>query len=261
MLRPLLLPFLVLAAPACLYSGEGTRGLPCNTDLECGGDQLCVEHVCGGPAAAGTTGDAGSGSGDSSSGGDPSAPGGDDQDVRTMCEASETQCVGDNTLRECGSDGKLRTMDCEGICGYASRSRGCHTLPDGRDGCYCLNAWESCSEADEGQVQCDGNNIRECHEGLWLASDCDSICIDAGYAGGSDHCGAGNSGSPTCFCLSTASECIDGAVYCSGDASMRYCSGGSWYTDDCQTSCQNAGYEFSPGCMYFPGDTEACGCQ
>ncbi len=262
MLRTLLLPAFALVVPACLYDGDGTRGLPCNTDLECGGDQLCVDHVCGGPAAAGTTGEGGS-DGDASSSGNDAAtlPGGDDEDVRTMCEPSETQCVGDNTLRECGADGKLSTTDCEGVCGYGSRARGCHTLPSGTDGCYCLNAWEQCTEAQEGQAQCDGNNIRECNAGLWIAADCDSICVDAGYAGGSDHCATGDSGGPTCFCITNASDCLDGAVYCNDADSQRYCSGGSWYVDECQSSCENSGYDLSPGCMYFPGDTEACGCQ
>lgn len=46
----------MLFASGRLYTGDGTLGLPCNTDTECGGTQLCIEYVCGGNILACTEG-------------------------------------------------------------------------------------------------------------------------------------------------------------------------------------------------------------
>lgn len=249
---------LASALVGCLYSGEGTLGLPCNTDLECGGTQACVEHVCGGPQAmgpqegsTGATTDA-----ESSSGGEvDTISGGDDEQIRTMCEPSETECLDDETLRKC-EDGKLSTRDCRGFCGEAQPTNGCSELDDGENLCLCLNSWATCTAAQEGTSSCDGNNGRACTDGYWIAEDCDTVCVEGGYPGGSDHCEMQGS-TPTCICNET---CVEGAMRCVDSFRMAQCSGGSWTTYDCDQICKDNDYRYSPGCTYFAGDTEACGC-
>lgn len=242
----------------CLYSGDGTQGLPCNTDTECGGTQVCIEHICGGPAAAETGVTTGIGSADAtdhgSDGSSGDAPVGDeDSDVRTECEPSETQCLEGEVLRVCTEDGKLSTRDCEGWCGRGTAYNGCHETPAGEELCWCLNQPAECT--DEGSVHCEGTNIIECSDGLEIAHDCDSVCIDAGYSG-ADSC-ALSDGQPTCFCLDGG--CTDGARRCVDDDTAQECAGGSWQTYDCADANCPAG-TYSRGCTYIPGDTESCGC-
>lgn len=242
-----------LATSGCLYTGEGTLGLPCNTDSECGGTQLCIEYVCGGPVIA--TGSTGIATGDSSGTvGDEAQSSGDDDEVRTECLPSETECVGDGVLREC-ADGKLETFGCEAHCGRASDHNGCNTNPAGTDECYCLNPKAACN--DEGALRCDGNNIVECSNGFEEPYDCDTVCLDAGYAG-ADSCGTGDSGEPTCFCSSSA--CTHGASRCVDDHRAQDCIDGVWQSIyDCDEGLCPEG-TYSRGCTYFAGDTTACGC-
>lgn len=245
---------LSLTTFGCLYTGDETLGLPCNTDTECGGTQLCIERVCGGPTMLGTDGTGISSEGssdDTSPWGDEQS--GDDDEVRTECLASETECLDGNVLRLC-NEGKLETRACDGWCGQASDHNGCGTNPAGVDECQCLNPKATCD--DEGAARCDGNNVVVCTDGFEEPYDCDTICLDAGY-GGVDSCGSNDVGDPTCYCSDT---CIDGAVRCVDDGTAQECWNGTWQSPyDCVDGmCPEGSY--SHGCTYFAGDTAACGC-
>jgi hypothetical protein len=247
---------LALAASGCLYTGDGTAGLPCNTDSECGGTQRCIERVCGGPTiATDGTSSASDASSEGSSDGEPADDDGDDDDdVRTECLASETQCLDGDLLRLC-TDGKLETRACDGWCGQASEHNGCGTNPAGVDECYCLNPKSECS--DEGAMRCDGNNIVQCSGGYEWPFDCDTICLDGGFVG-VDSCGIGDSGEPTCFC--SASACTHGAMRCLDNGTAQDCVDGAWQAayECASASCPEGTY--SRGCTYFAGDTAGCGC-
>ena len=78
------LGFLLAALGGCLFSGEGTQGLPCNTDTECGGTQKCIEHVCGGPSALATDASIGASSDESGSSDEAPMETNDDDEVRTL---------------------------------------------------------------------------------------------------------------------------------------------------------------------------------
>lgn len=255
-MKPMIsIPF-VLAMTGCLYSGEGTLGLPCNTDTECGGTQLCIEHVCGGPAEAGSD-SSGIGASSDGSGEDTVASNaeqsGDDDEVRTECLASETECVDSSALREC-VDGKLETFACEAHCYEGTEHNGCHTNPGGVDECWCLNPATPCET--EGAVKCDGPNILECNGGFNQPFDCDTICLDAGY-GGVDYCGSNDNGEPTCFCFD--SGCTEGASRCIDEDTAQDCWNGEWQTSyNCDTVCPEGTY--ARGCTYFAGETTGCGC-
>jgi len=249
--------FLVAAIGGCLFSGDGTQGLPCNTDTECGGTQTCIEQVCGGPTAVATDVSITVGSSEESgSSGDEAPMTTNDDDVRTQCEASETECLDDSTLRQCTDDGKLSTMDCNGWCGQGAAHNGCQQAPDGSDTCFCLNPPQPCTE--EGDYECDGDNYTRCVDGLAMPYDCDDICVGDGFPAGAESCGLNAQGYVTCFCFE-GSTCEDGATRCVDDSSAASCYGGSWETSDCsEIECPAGSY--SRGCTYFPGDTEGCGC-
>jgi hypothetical protein len=243
----------VLFASGCLYTGDRTLGLPCNTDTECGGTQLCVEHVCGGPAEPATTSTSDA-SGDGSSGAADSSASADDDDVRTQCEPSETQCLDDDVLRLCAEDGKLYTAACTGWCGQGTAHNGCQTTPGGQETCFCLNPKAECDT--EGVYECDGGNILSCTGGFWEPLDCDSVCVDAGYLG-ADSCGPSDNGSATCFCNSVG--CTEGARRCVDGDTAQDCVGGVWEAYDCdEVTCPEGTY--SRGCTYIDGETESCGC-
>lgn len=251
-----LLAVLVPFGGGCLYSGNGTLGLPCNTDTECGGTQQCIEHVCGGPqvAATGVLPGTSDGSGTDEGSSDASPSGGDDDDVRTQCEPSETECLGDDVLRQCTAEGKLSTAECTGWCGQESDHNGCQTTPNGEDTCFCLADKDACDA--EGTAQCDGDNILVCNDGFWQPYDCDTICLEGGYDG-VDSCGAGDGGDPTCYCYDTG--CEHGAARCINGHTSQECVNGVWQNFDCyDLECPPGTY--SRGCTYFDGDTEGCGC-
>jgi hypothetical protein len=247
------LGFLAAVLGGCLFSGEGTQGLPCNTDTECGGTQQCIEHVCGGPQVLPSAESIGSSDESGSTGDD--APMTNDDDVRTQCEASETQCLDEDTLRKCMEDGKLATRDCNAWCGQGTAHNGCQTDPAGIDICFCLNPVEECTR-ETGAYLCDGGLLLDCVDGFTVPMDCDAVCVDAGYPGGAESCGPGETGAGTCFCTDT---CTEGATRCIDGDTAAECGGGSWTTYDCdERECPPGSY--SRGCTYFAGDTEACGC-
>src|SRR5690606_5675957 len=95
---------LTVALAACLFDGEGTKGLPCNVDADCGA-QRCVEGTCGGADAA-TTG-TGEESGEESTG-EPV----DEQQLPEPCEDGHMACLGSNAMEIC-EDGKLHQFQCE----------------------------------------------------------------------------------------------------------------------------------------------------
>ena len=247
---------LALTLGGCLFGGDGTQGLPCNTDTECGGTQKCIEFVCGGPEEVATGVALTSGSSEASSGADEAPMTTDDDDVRTQCEPSETECLDGDTLREC-TDGKLSTRDCNGWCGQGAAHNGCQTAPDGDDECFCLNPTEPCTT--EGEYQCDGDNYTHCVEGFADPVDCDTQCISDGYAAGVDYCGLNEIGDVTCWCFGEGSSCEDGASRCLDSETSQECWGGQWQNYDCAAIECPAG-TYSRGCTYFAGDTEGCGC-
>jgi len=119
----------LLGLPGCLYDGEGTRGLPCNVDADCGAQQ-CVERICGGPDA---------GSGDESAGesgsetGEPPTP----QSFDEPCTPGDRRCLGNNTLEFCDDNAKLSTFRCEAACGMGVATLGCGPGNEGLDVCFC----------------------------------------------------------------------------------------------------------------------------
>ena len=123
---------LAMALSACVYDGEGTKGLPCNVDSECSALQ-CVEKVCGGPQD-GATDESG---GDESDAGRPPT----EQIFDDPCTPGQRECIGPNSIRFCDDNAKLRTYQCEHECGEGNPvDGGCRTDPDdGLDYCFCEN--------------------------------------------------------------------------------------------------------------------------
>lgn len=240
-------------AAGCLYTGDGTSGLPCNTDVECGGTQRCVARICGGAQGTDSVASTAAPGEDSSSSVDPDPTSADE--VRTACEASETECVQDDVLRLCTDDGKLATRGCSGWCGEASPHNGCQRTPAGDATCFCLNARAPCDEP--GALQCDGDNILQCEGEFWQPYDCDTVCIEGGFAGGAESCGVADDGALTCFCIEYG--CEAGAARCTSADRMEVCVDGAWQRYACDELECPAG-TYSRGCTYFPGDTESCGC-
>lgn len=243
--------FTAMFTTGCLYTGDQTMGLPCNTDLECGGAQVCIEHVCGGPQ--GSSGSEGS-SGDSSSDG-TTLPASDDDSVKESCTPDDSMCLDNDVLRLCDEDGKLSTIGCAGRCGEASRSLGCFAqAPDGPT-CYCEDARDTCST--EGELEClDGHDLSQCTDGWKQPLDCDRVCADAGYSG-ADNCGAGE-GNDVCFCNTT---CVESSIRCVDDHTAAQCFSGAWETYDCNDLCVQNGYSFSVGCIFFyDGSGDSCSC-
>lgn len=124
---------LTVALAACLFDGEGTKGLPCNVDADCGA-QRCVEGTCGGADAA-TTG-TGEESGEESTG-EPV----DEQQLPEPCEDGHMACLGSNAMEIC-EDGKLHQFQCEWWCGMGNAVEGgCQADPrDGHEECWCASS-------------------------------------------------------------------------------------------------------------------------
>ena len=134
----------LLAVPACLYDGSGTRGLPCNIDNDCGA-QMCIEKVCGGPDARDD--DAFDDEGEESDDGEDEDDDDDENDDASEvteqefdppCTPGVQTCIGDNAIEWCGDDEKLRRARCEAACGPEVEPLGCWTQ-DGNDYCFCDN--------------------------------------------------------------------------------------------------------------------------
>lgn len=134
-----------LASAGCLYTGEGTEGLPCNTRSDCGA-QSCIDGFCGGaPLDTDTDTDAAADTeyeepGDESSSSGQAPP--TEQMLPTACTPGLQECVGSNAISICTDDGKLRSFGCEAVCGPDDTVLGgCQPNPlDGIDYCYCASS-------------------------------------------------------------------------------------------------------------------------
>lgn len=162
--RIIQLAFLISAC-GCLYTGEGTEGLPCNTRDDCDA-QACIDGACGGLALdtdAATDGDTDtdgefSGEDDESTAAEVPPP--TEQMLPTACAAGFQECIGSNAISVCTDDGKLRSFACEAACGPEdSVLGGCQTSPlDGNDYCYCASTGGppsgTCRGACSGDFDC-----------------------------------------------------------------------------------------------------------
>lgn len=123
--------------PACLYNGEGTAGLPCNEDADCGA-QACIDQICGGASAlaAGVEDE----SGEDESGEDESDEGPTPQELPEPCEEGHQACLGSNAMEICDG-GKLISFECEWWCGMDNPPQdGCQADPrDGVESCWCAS--------------------------------------------------------------------------------------------------------------------------
>lgn len=179
---------IALLSSGCLYDGEGTAGLPCNVDADCSAQQ-CVDHICGGEAAAvesgfvDSDGDSGSGSDDDDA---PTA-----QEFEDACQAGTQACVGSNAISVCSDDGQLRSFACEASCGMGNAVQGgCQTDPrDGVDYCWC--------ESTNGPPN----------------STCGTPCSSDFECAGHERCFAFSDGSQTCG-PSACQSCFDGGTSC-----------------------------------------------
>lgn len=188
---------LVCALPAaCLYDGEGTEGLPCNADADCGA-HACVDQVCGGPAGA-PLGEGSSGGGSSEGGSGGSDEGPTPQQLPQPCASGHQACIGSNAMEVCDEDGKLRSFECEAWCGMDNPPQGgCQADPrNGVESCWC----ESQGGPPSGTC------------GDTCSSDFD--------------CAAGE----RCWSLTSGSECAPSACGGCFDSGI----GCTWLTDSCQ---------------------------
>lgn len=252
-MRTNVLPFLLLVG-GCLFTGEETRGLPCNVDAECGVDLSCLDRICGGPMDMFGSTDTDTGTDGPSSDEESGEP--DDGGLQPeLCSVSE--CKNDDTIRLCLDDGKVSTIGCQGLCGASADSLGCHYNPaDDEDGCFCDFERPSCST--EGAQACFGQGgLALCQGATWSMYDCDTVCVDAGYAGASG-CGAGDGGADVCLCDNV---CTHGASRCTGSQRISYCANGSWQQYDCNQLCIESGFSTALACTFFPdpGD-DSCAC-
>lgn len=244
------------AALGCLFDPGQTRGLPCNTNDDCGSEFSCIDHICGGPA--GSSGTTHSATSMGTTGGSAEARGADEDEgepddlvppeVPSLpCMEGLSSCVGDDVVKYC-SGGKQSTIGCQGICGESRASLGCHySSMTSRDTCFCEGEPPACEV--ENELSCaPGIALGVCQQGLLVAMDCDEICVDAGYAG-ADDCGAGQTGQDVCLC---GNRCREGAQRCDGTAQISGCFGGTWHASLCLQICLDNGYLSSLGCRYDP---------
>ena len=122
---------------ACLYDGEGTAGLPCNVDDDCGA-QACIDQICGGASALTAAGDDEDESGEDESGEDESDERPTPQELPEPCEDGHQACIGSGAMEVC-DNGKLISFECEWWCGMDSAPQGgCQADPrDGVESCWC----------------------------------------------------------------------------------------------------------------------------
>ncbi len=186
---------LAISCSGCLYDGEGTQGLPCNVDADCGA-QVCVDSVCGGGAAL-TVADTEptGGTGDESTGSDegPTA-----QQLPEPCTPGHQACLGSNAMEVCDDDGKLYSFACEAWCGMGNPPQGsCQADPrDGVESCWCAS------------------------QGGPPSGTCGNSCTYDGECAGGERCWALTSGNK---CAPAAcGGCFDAGVGC------------TWLNDSCQ---------------------------
>ena len=162
------------AVSGCLYTGEGTQGLPCNLDADCGA-QSCIENVCGGPAS-----DESGGSEESGSGGSEDADLPTPQEFPEACEPGSQQCTGSNSIEICNDEGQLLHLWCEAVCGMGNPvDTGClEDSWEGQDTCWCASS--------------NGTPSATCGGSCSTNSDCEGgeACIDfaSGRACGPTQC-------------------------------------------------------------------------
>jgi len=187
-MRPLASMLLGLLSAGCIYDGEGTEGLPCNTNADC--DVLsCVEGVCGGAESASTGSsdtDVGSESGsDEGSGGGEPTP----QSPPEPCTRGTQTCVGDNALSTCSDDQKLSTYACEAFCGPDDPAETCAQSPlDGVDYCWCQSTGRpssTCGDACSFDSDCSpGESCFPLTSGSRCAPSSCQSCFDDGLSCG-----------------------------------------------------------------------------
>jgi len=134
-------------------------------------------------------------------------------------EGNCTPCCGG---KECGDDG------CGGTCGTCE-------APDTCEEGKCIN---DC-ECEQGQKECDEDNLKHCNDGChWESKACSEICEAAGY-GESLGCVEGATEElTTCDCMKDGTEgtgdpCMTDDVCESGDCAGEF--GAAWCTKPCLT--------------------------
>jgi hypothetical protein len=151
------------------------------------------------------------------------------------CTDGQMACNGDD-LDYC-SGGDWTTYDCQALCidaGYAGTTGCDYDQGSGHDTCYCSND-QPPPNCTDGDLACNGSwAVDYCSGGSWQTYDCEQLCLDAGYPGGTTGCGySGTSGDDTCFCDSGGGGDPDPS--CTSDS----CSGCDYYCDEfgCLTCC------------------------
>jgi hypothetical protein len=229
---------LALMAGACFDGEELTEGLMCLQNSHCGGQQLCINGICGEPEAE-----------------DEDDTGVDTQGNVDPCASAGNVCVDGNTLGVCNfSDMTTTEVSCDETCESSgfSQSLGCRSSTGSKYQCYCDQLTTQCTD-----TTCSGAVLLECATSEIEATDCREMCQGIGQAGS---CTSNyDTGAYECVC--SPGTCYDGETFCQDDDTEIRCVGGVWQPQSCSdAACHMAQCPYEGACAAdYQAQTLGCG--